>query len=766
MQTATAAFGTVVTSNDVVTAFRVLITFPSGVTYSDASLTVSDVGVDRQLVTDMPGGTRLVAGYPSAQLSLTLSGTLDPTDETKSIAWLMGHYQTTSPLYRRDCKGIAITVDAGVLDGANGTTSPFEGVEFVRNFTGTIDDYTVDQQAGTVTITALDGRSKLSTATQLPSAFGPAPAFPYLMPVTSEWVLDALIRPSFLTWPALRSKAVLAASMRGCNYPNLGSVSPDTATGIGILAKGKFGSSVQAVNPVGGPPFIYNFAAPLAPPAGGIFCECWIASGSVVDESFGVINISDATAGNMITGSVDAVHQAVIVGITNGAFFESHSFTSPTVVANTIYYFAFSLVGTTLRINFNGTVQTFTAVASAATATNPLTTVSVQAQSIEALQITNEGGTPAFNDAFAPTAVMDPSLNTLVAIPDTGGQDVWGVVQQIADAEQGVAGLDELGVFRFRNRNTLAKAASVRTISADQSLATIQTETSMAGYANHVTAPISGLTIGPLAWVWVPSEVPRVPPMGTWTQVVSTDHPVVALALTDSGICPANQAPDGHTYWRACLAPDGAGAEVHYGITITCTQLSSASIRVTATSTRTVPVYLVTPIGVGYPGTSQGQPALFLGGQFVLDSGQPADSTTDTTSSSAVADAQWPPLVPDGGAVTNPLREHLLALSDNPWRQDAGSTQQLVIDVLNDLCSRRPLWTNVKIMHDPRLQLGDRVTLSDPNVTGMASEDAFIYSIQVADDWTATLDLRPIGAPGGWLLNQAGRSELNGTIYI
>jgi len=66
---------------------------------------------------------------------------------------------------------------------------------------------------------------------------------------------------------------------------------------------------------------------------------------------------------------------------------------------------------------------------------------------------------------------------------------------------------------------------------------------------------------------------------------------------------------------------------------------------------------------------------------------------------------------------------------------------------------------NTLIVGDGRLQRGDRVTVIDPDVTGM-SEDAFITRLGIESDWSMPLELRAVGDPGSWMIDLPGRSEL------
>jgi hypothetical protein len=229
---------------------------------------------------------------------------------------------------------------------------------------------------------------------------------------------------------------------------------------------------------------------------------------------------------------------------------------------------------------------------------------------------------------------------------------------------------------------------------------------------------------------------------------------VVGLAVTDSGEMPSGGGVAGNTYWRACKASNGAGARVTTGISIMCVQTSPTQIQMTITNTNIFPVYMVTPIGVGFPAAQNGQPAVSIGGQFVSSNAIAADGTVAATPATVTADATW------NVTATN---ESLLALSANPWRQRLDVCQQLALDVLSDLNGTKPLIQNVRIIADPRLQRGDRVTLE---VADGVFQDAIIQNIHNEDDWTMTVDMRATSSPGAWLLGVVGSSELGATTFI
>ena len=65
-------------------------------------------------------------------------------------------------------------------------------------------------------------------------------------------------------------------------------------------------------------------------------------------------------------------------------------------------------------------------------------------------------------------------------------------------------------------------------------------------------------------------------------------------------------------------------------------------------------------------------------------------------------------------------------MDDNDFRQDDDDIQLLADDLIDDLADPGPAITDVPAVGDPRLQLGDRVTIVDP--AGLVMSDDFHLS--------------------------------------
>jgi len=711
----------------------------------------------------MPDGTLLITGYPAASAQVTLSGLVDQSDASKTAAWLLNPAEPTSPMYRTDALGAPVTIKAGVY--TPGSSIP----ELFTLFTGTVDDYTVNVLAGTVTVSCLDYRGKLVTVPALPPVFDDGIAATTVGPLYAQFALDWILRNAgFYSWPARRSSCSLAVGFRGSYWAEVGTLNLsqgyDPASGI----LGDPGSQ-DYVGDGWGMGFVngqntYNLSPPISG-AADLLIECIVDIG-VLSPSVWITDIGPGWT--WVHGYVELSASAsagIFVTINNvdaATFTTSNYVGAPT---SGRHYVAMQVSGTTLRINVDGVTQTFPGVSTRANVSYPFSVITADSSggSISGVQITTENASATFNGSFTPTARFDASLNEMTAFPDVTGQDAWNVIQQNVAAESAVGGFDELGVFQFYNRDTISSGASVRTITPTYSLKTLDQELGLSFVRNHIQVPASPVQVQPYSVVWSASTAVFIAAGQTYSTVVTPASPVVALATT-CGVIPTGGLISGSGY-RAARNANGTGGGVS-NLTMTVSQVSPAAIAVTVQNPNGFGVYLVSPSGAGFPAGSNGQPALAIGGRLVTDAGNVPDGST-LAATANVADAQWPP-ASAGGAATNVRGELLLAVAANPWLQDFAAALMLADDLLLQLYQPRPLWRNMQIVPDPSLQLADLVRVTD-TATTLIDGTALIVGGHLsasATDWTQTLDLRATGMPGKWILGVVGSSELGVSTYV
>jgi hypothetical protein len=740
---------------------RLSMTLPGNV-YPDLSLSIESLSIEASITTDMPDGTRLAAGYPAMQATFTLSGMVDQTNEKMTAAWLFGLYAVpgvvASPLLRKSVLGAAVTIDLGAPPV--GTTT----VEYVRKFTGTVDSLTIDPISGTVAFTCIDMRNKLRTIPALP---GVITAPPFNAGLTSEFAIDALLRAAtkgaYSSWPAARANCVLAVGFRSSMWPDIGALDSGIQP-VPTFSPGKFGTGLHSLL-LPGASFgqaLLDLAAPIT--GTSVFMEFWtttvgpsdqlqigIQSVFLTDQAWLTVTGSGITLTVSSSGTNNTQNWSVPV-LGSGSHHIGLRLTMP-AVGGTTWTATLYVDGTPNATNANITLATARTSASFVYAFVGMVTRSV-AIALEALQITTESGSPVGNFGFVPKAILEPSLNALQIVPSVeAGTDPWNIIQQIADAELGVAGFDEAGLFHFYNRNTIRARPVSLTLTATTDLKSLQMTSDASAVVNHVTVPYTAWSFGKRGLIYTLADIWSVAPRSTKVFPISIDGTVGSIDVTASVLPDGHTVSDGASWYRASTT--AAGNAPHPGITVTIGTNSSGPI-VTITNPSTQWAYLVDP--ATYTDTnlvSAGQPSLWIGG------------IAATASDEVTVDYQYPDIA-NGGAASSPRGDVALAVASDPWIQDGASAARLALDLLIDLYLPRPNFDALDIVPDWRLQLLDRVRIQDFVASGV-DEYAQIWGWSITFDastWGMTVDARTVTSPGQWILGVAGRSELGATTYI
>lgn len=738
---------------------RVQITLPGSV-LSDVTLSVESLSIDVTQTTDMPDGTRIEAGYPAAGCDLTLSGSVVYSGTTYTAAGLFSPYSTGSPLYRQSVLGCQVTVDVAVIGGSSTEANP----EWLRKFTGTIDTLTVDPVAGTVELECIDYRNKLRSLPNLPPVITVPP---YNAGLTSEFAVDYLLRQAtsqaFSSWPAQRPNCVYAAGLRGSVWPEVGTLDTSAnAWSVPTFAPGAFGSALTDYDPRIG---LFGPTSLLAAPVTSrFFCEFWATGLDTVNSSGILPQVGLALdAGSAANGFVVTAGDGTVGGLSdpfdpmvgvafngvandeasNAAYIAGTPSAGAHYVAVKATYSGGTWSGT---MQFDSTVQSFSGAIGTAPPFDNVQVWAYGGATVEAVQISLESS-PVANNTFVPQAVLDPSLNSLQVIPALSG-DPWQIIQQIADAEQAVAGFDESGVFRFTNRNTLKSSTSVRQVTSSTSLKSLQFSSSQGSTYGSVTVPYDGWNFGTAGLLYAIKQAHSIPAHTTrsWT-VTLPDGALAAAVDNNASVLPQGHATtDGNSWFR--MSSDSGGLNEYLAVTVTLTVISPSKIQVTVTNTGNKRAYTIAPAATANGGTytdiAAGTPSLWIGGQPVT---QADEMTTTFTVNSALP---------------------ALTLDSNPWIQDDDTAAQLAFDLADDLSVPKPDLTNISIVPDPRLQLGDRIEIVDPDTSGI-DEYATLWgwALSLSDtDWSMTIDARAVAAPGQWILDVPGRSELGLTTFI
>lgn len=187
MLASSAAFAATIDTQDYEVTIKLSVTLPGGI-YPDLTLTVTEAAISAAMTTDLPDQSRMQVGYPQMTATFTLAGLVDPTDESRTAAWLFRRYNTASPLYRKDALMSLVTIDVGLYPA--GTV----GVpELIRKFTGVIDSY-VESEDNSVAFSCVDYRALLRSIPAIPAIVSTAP-------FTADVTMAQILAAATTNWP-------------------------------------------------------------------------------------------------------------------------------------------------------------------------------------------------------------------------------------------------------------------------------------------------------------------------------------------------------------------------------------------------------------------------------------------------------------------------------------------------------------------------------------------------------------------------------------
>lgn len=772
MQTASGAFATMLASPDQTVVQRVLLTLPTNdangntipTSYADVTDCIVSIKGDAAITTTTPENTLKISGYTAAGATMVLQGPLKqaagvPTVEATSVYRLFNPHDTLSPLYRlpQHRTNMTVVMQEGRRVGGNAP-------EYVT--VGTLIVDTVVCSNGTVTLTLIDGRNLVRG----PVAFPPVITnSPFNAGLSSQFAVDHMFRHAspmqYLSRPARRTNCVLDVGFRDSIYPELGILPSRFQQGTPTFIPGVNGSALgfqplwnilyQPVDPT-------SLQATSFAPADKM-CGRLDSVGDAVNGF--TVNLGDGTGAYQFFISRNITTGEIVVYTNSPGGFSAVTNVCTIAAGNHTVEWSASWASGSSTVSgtvwLDGVAHTFSfSAANTRPSGENFTLVSVQGP-IEALQITKETAY-ATGYPFTPTLILDQSLNPLTALPDTTGKDVWTVGQELCAAEAAVINIDEVNVAHFTNRHTIAAKASALTLSSRVQLAGLDSQEQRSLVATHITQPINQLVIQPAGTIWEASTPIELPNFSTTTIYVNTSTPVLAPTPTDSGYYPDTGAVPGLSYWRASAAIDGSTGPVTGGIGFTVAQVSATLLAVTIINTNWFPVWLVSGTATGTT-TPESTDTLSIGASVLIIGGQAVTSSASGVS----ADSQWPPANAGGAASNVDYGEILLPLSANDWVQDLGAAQSLTDHYLSDMHVPLPLYRNVKMISDPRIQQLDRLTLSDQDVS-LAALDVLVVGSHFTygggqgqgDYWTRNLDVRAYWPPGALVLGVAGMSEL------
>lgn len=672
-----------------------------------AEVSCDSFQIERQLTGDLPDVTEIVEGYSAA----ALDGSLGPpsVDGLRPASWWYSRVNQDSPLYGMEPLGAAVTADIGLITDA--------GPEYVRKFTGTLRNLKVKSTSVTAAMSSLDYREKLGARVRLPMVVAAAFDETIQPNLSVTWIVNETLQANAVhVVPAVRDQCLWAASFLGSAWPSVGTLTEsyiDTGLTAGTKGPPTFttdGPFGPALDPMGADSrLFYEFdgtsGSAIGPQPGQAFLfEGWIYAGATTGASPDSVPLFSLTRpgvggtgnfaiiGGLTGGSIRWVTERAIGGGGGGVLI------GPTITGADAWHY----VGIHVQYSDNDILATFNldgaiTVDSESTAPNQdwaanWTAVDVSEGEIpvSAWQITSEPEPPAsWGSDFTPTAVVERSTNSIVAIMPSGDQDSWSLLKELASTEFATIFFDEHGIFRWWSTThwDLPETQTVvREITAENSLIDLTYEDSIDQIRNVVRVNATPLTVGAEQFVWSSAEVYEIPAQTTVDIWANFQNPVWQL---DTAAWIGPPFPDA-SHVTAQDASDGSGNYV-FDYTVTVTGFATAA-KITVTNNSTDPIWIV---------DASREPGIKLWGRPV----------TAETGSTVAAEHRATYSVEQFG-------EQVLDIPTTQWRQTLTGAQAQAAYLAAQLSGPRPVFTDIPIVGDPRLQLGDRIRLIDAD--GMA----------------------------------------------
>lgn len=718
------------------------------------------------------------------QMSATISAATEPGvagviafapmiagDETQNAAWTYSELNPSNLLAGKQRDGRPLT--ASMLFATR------NGAQSVPIFTGQTLGVDVTSRARKATLTALDNRELMRTLTsdsilpptvvaESPQLY-PGQTLPYYPGLEATWLVSYLFAwcrfdqlsgisnnegpragNGFFASPNIRPGVMLHAPMHG-------SVSPFVGTLLYAYAQDILNNKVRVAFDRG--PYV---ASTKAPTTGALITAgfmtytgvsiTWNSTGSHSGRIELAARLSIAGQGTIKAGVSDPagptqqyaylnVSAARVVTLTLGQNSGiTRTVTGPTLPNDQAWHnvgvhWDSATGSATFRVDSTNTVvgfTTFTGSAPPSSNVNADMTLTDGAQIAE-WQVTGHFGLGSSNDIvnvgdpfvwqnFIPTAFIDKSENVMDAIlaVDTN-TDVWQLLNDLANAEFAAVYFDTAGYPHYRTRYsdvTDTGQTVQRQLTTLNALKDIDYQSGVSQVANQIQAVFTPVAYTLSGVAWKPSTPLKVP-ANTCLTIYAT-MPGVQLPTATSVFNNGN----GNT------APDGSGTVYAFnalgGISFAGSIVGS-SIILTICNGNGVDLWMV---------DNTGQATVSITSSWV-------------SSDQTVAGQIWQ----DSDSIRQRGPQPLLnGISQNKWRQRQDVADTIARILLNDLAFPVPVLTNIKIVGDPRLELGDLVTLTDVDGLGLNGDYRLVGispDISVTNGFTQTLVARYAGCGVG-----------------
>jgi hypothetical protein len=680
---------------------------PAG-SIDDLSGKVASVAVMSVLQGTQPDQAAVVEGTAAATFVADLAAG-DTDDERLTAVRYFSPHSALSPLQGKERLGRDVEIDVEFL-----TSAGWQGAPLLRGTTRALPTAVARQSA---LLAGIDYRTRLRTSVTLPVVIAEAPD--YVAATTLYPVKPGLEGPwvvSYVLWqcglplsPPPGAGCRWWVPMHGSLQPFIGGAfigSPSSA-----LWEDQFTDVSESRPPAFVPgPFVLACEAALTPVQVHISAET-MATGSPMfaadgrssgrfemrikaasTANFSAVVVSNASTTTSSVAWVAATGSSATLAIRNDAI--TRNVIGPTLPVDGQWHrvgvhWDDAAGSATFIIDAATTVVTFTPTpATAANADVPVVTFFANAETAE-VQVTT-GIT--VTDPWMPLTWdsgcdVDRSQIRLDGIVGQAAAEGWQILQQMAAAEQGAVYLQPGGRLRYATRARLVGPASQvpqRTITAAADILELAEDYRLDSVFNVLMCPYQPVTMSRQVVAWTLGETVVIPRGNS-----------VTIEATFSGLGTEFTTLAGTANTRA----DGAGTSYTLSssgsVTAVLAMTSPTSATITVTNYAASTVWLV---------NASGQPNVTITGDVISQGeGATPPQVTDEVSRARYGDQPLP-------------------LPGSQWIQRRSHAYGLAMITAGDLAYPSPVLTDLEIPGDPRLEPFDRVTISDPDNTGLGAD--------------------------------------------
>jgi hypothetical protein len=691
-------------------------------TSDDLSADVISVDLDRDLTTDLPPQAKLFSGSAAASATITLASRDPGGDPAKHGAWKYSPLNSSSPLFGVRRKGAPALLEFGFHTAS--------GVEYVTQLVGSVRSLQVTSGGRVAVMRIADRSETMRKQVQLPMviADGESSGGDLLRPgLNTTFLADWVARKcGYYASPPPRSGCKHSATHHGSGYPEVGSLqhhhgqfgskiayspTPTFPTAAKWVQAANFnGDSGQEVT------YILGGATTTSTNNGGeLLFEGWFKFNTTAADQPLFIAYITGLPDPFVSAFWQASTGEFTVAFNRGGADVPHSTGTlgPNVSPGTSWHYwavqvGFNSTGADVTFRYDATTTGPVHVATGSiSGVGALNTVGIGRGKIssfasgyldalaEATQLTSESTTTLWNNAYAPTAqiVASPLIDNRLEATPVVTEEGWDLFQQIAASEFATAGFTETGQLFYWPRDRWTSppyTISQRTLAAATSLKELESVEAIDQVRNRVVLRTQAPQVLDSGDVWLLATAVQILGSGaTKTIIAELDRP---SANIDPTFVSSESSAAGSRY-LAGTRKDGLGLAIQ-NLTIVTTVLGPTTVKLAITN----------PGANGWLTGDAGLTTTYAGKPYLVIEGQPVEfdqsGQTRVEASSTTSIANY--------------GEQLLELDDNDFRQDDDDSQRIVDDLRNQLAEPGPALADVPVVGDPRLQLGDRVTIVDP----------------------------------------------------